>query len=77
MSFFKEIEGEAAVIVENGIFKQVALAERDGYLYAKAGGGFIRLHRDGSTSKSGGKTRWDYISCNSFPDDLGRLKVQP
>lgn len=32
MSFFKQVEGEAAVLVENGVYKQVDLYTRDGYL---------------------------------------------
>lgn len=42
MSFFKQVEGEAAILVNNGVFSQVDLYSRDGYLFAKHGSGFVR-----------------------------------
>lgn len=73
MSFFKEIEGEAAVLIENGVYKQVPLYSRDGYLYAKVGGGFVRLMADGATTKA--KLRLDTLSWTGalYRDGLGRL----
>ena len=73
MSFFKEVEGEAAVLVENGVFKQVPIYTRDGFLYAKIGGGFVRIMADGSTTKS--KMRLDFMSWNGrlYRDKLGRM----
>jgi hypothetical protein len=70
--FFKEIEGEAAVVVDNGIYRQVPLFERNGYIYVKLGGGFVRLMADGSTTKS--RMRLDTISLDALSkDNLGRL----
>lgn len=73
MGFFKQIEGEAAVMVEGGVYKQVDLYSRDGYLYAKAGGGFVRLMADGSTTKP--RLRLDSLSWSGdlARDSLGRL----
>jgi len=73
MSFFKEVEGEAAVLIENGVYKQVPLFTRDGYLYAKIGGGFVRLMADGATTKA--KMRLDFMSWNGplCRDGMGRL----
>ena len=73
MSFFQEVEGEAAVIVQNGVFKQVSLYTRDGYLYAKTAGGFVRLMADGATSKA--HCRLDFLSFEGqlCRDALGRL----
>ncbi len=73
MSFFKEVEGEAAVLVENGVFKQVPIYSRDGYLFAKVAGGFVRLMHDGSTTKS--KMRLDFMSWEGplCRDAVGRL----
>lgn len=75
MSFFKEVEGEGAVIQEGGAFKQVPIATRDGYLFAKVGSVFYRLMADGSTSKAGGKMRLDFMSFDGqlCKDALGRL----
>jgi hypothetical protein len=73
MSFFKQVEGEAAVLVENGIYKQVDLYTRDGFLYAKISGGFVRLYADGSITKS--KLRLETMSWEGalHKDKLGRL----
>lgn len=73
MSFFKEVEGEAAIIVQNGVFKQVPLYTRDGYLFAKVGSGFVRIYADGSTTVS--KMRLDFMSWSGplFRDKLGKL----
>lgn len=73
MAFFQKVEGDAAVIVENGVYKQVDLYTRDGMLYVQSGGGFIRLFADGSTTKA--KTRLDFMSFDHglFKDSLGRL----
>jgi len=72
MSFFKQAEGEAAILVTNGVYQQVDIFTRDGYLYAKVGGGFVRLMADGSTSKA--KTHLDFMSFSGpLAQRLGRL----
>lgn len=72
MSFFKQVEGEAAVLVENGVFKQCDVFIRDGYLYARTSGGFVRLMVDGSTSKA--RCSLDFMSYSSpLAQRLGRL----
>ena len=52
MGLFKEVEGEVAILVEGGVYKQAPLYTRNGYLYAKSNGGFVRLNADGSTTKA-------------------------
>lgn len=69
MGLFQEIEGEAAVIVEGGVYKQVPVYKRNGYLYAKVGGGFIRLYADGSTTKP--KARLETLTWENY-DTLGK-----
>lgn len=73
MGFFQQVEGEAAVLVENGIYRQCDLYTRDGFLYAKAAGGFVRLMSDGSTTKA--KLRLDHMTWSGplHRDALGRL----
>lgn len=73
MSLFKQLEGETAVLVENGVYKQTDLFTRNGGLFAKAGGGFVRLYADGSTSKA--KCRIDALLVDGVlcRDKLGRL----
>lgn len=51
MSAFKLIEGKYAIISQSGVYKQVPLAERDGFLFAVAAGGYVQLRTDASTSK--------------------------
>lgn len=69
MGLFQEVEGEAAVLIENGVYKQVPVFKRNGYLYAKIGSGFVRLYEDGSTTKS--KCRLDTLTWGD-PATLGR-----
>lgn len=73
MSFFKDIEGEGAIVVVGGVHKQVTLATRNGYLFAKVAGGYVRLMEDGSTSKAG--LRLDYMTFEGdlYRDGLGKL----
>jgi hypothetical protein len=54
MGLFVQSEGDVAVIVNNGVYKQVPLFVRDGLLYAAYGGGYIRLKEDGSTDRAPG-----------------------
>lgn len=77
MGLFQEIEGEAAIILEGGVFKQVSLHKRDGILYAKNGGGFIRLNEDGSTTKARCRlVTLDWANPNTLGRDIhGRLCI--
>lgn len=73
-TFFKPIEGEAAVIASKGVYQQVDLYSRGGVLYAKRGGGFIRLLNGGATSQA--NVRWEFMSiAPSKTDALGRMWV--
>lgn len=67
------MDGEAAVIVENGVFKQTDVYTRDGQLFAKLGSGFVRLMADGATTKS--RCRLDALSWSGplYSDTFGRL----
>ena len=75
MSFFQPLEGEAAVIVSGGIWKQVELFRRGNALFVKIGQGFARVMADGSTSKH--KTRLDCLSYDGplWRSPLGHLLV--
>lgn len=70
---FQPVEGDTAIIVEGGLYKCADLFTRGGYLFAKAGGGFVRLYADGSTSKP--KCRIDTLATPLplFRDAFGRL----
>ena len=73
MGMFQQVEGDCVVLVEGGVYKQTDLYIRDDYLYAKAAGGFVRLYRDGSTSKA--RCRIETISYTPLlhTDKFGRL----
>lgn len=73
MGFFKHIEGEAAVLVDKGVYRQVDLYERDGVLYAKVGAGFVKLYATGATTKP--STRVETLSFDGalYKDGLDRL----
>ena len=76
MGLFQQLEGAAAVLVENGVYKQVDVFTRNGYIYAKMAGGFVRINADGSTTKD--RMRLDTLDVVSMEgalgvDPLGRL----
>jgi hypothetical protein len=71
MSFFKKIDGEGAICVEKGVYKQTEVYERDGFIYIKAAGGFVRVMADGSTSKLGGSLKLDFMT---MPDSIRLAK---
>lgn len=73
MGLFKELEGDVAILIENGVYKQVPLYTRNGYLFAKIGSGFVRIMADGSTTKA--KTRLDTLMTELplLKDSMGRL----
>lgn len=77
MSMFQEVEGENAILVSNGIYRQCNLYKRDESLYAKIGTGFVRLYADGSTSQA--KTRLEALAYGGpvYADRLGRLTTSP
>lgn len=73
MSMFKHLEGQIAVLVEGGVYKQADVYARGGFVYAKSGAGFVRLYADGSTTKA--KCRIDTLHFDGrlFKDKFGRL----
>jgi len=76
---FQLREGEVAVIVEGGVYREVPVATRNnGELYVKAKGGFVRLNADGSTSV-GSKCRLDTLVMDApmYKDAFGRLSIAP
>lgn len=70
---FQKVEGENAIVVHNGVYRQCDVYERNGALFAKVGTGFIRLYANGSTSQT--KTRLETLAYDGplFADRLGRL----
>ena len=50
MDFFTVIPEGQGIIQARGVYRQVALFERKGRVYAKHGGGYVRLNQGGSTS---------------------------
>lgn len=78
MSYFKplEPEGQVAILVRGGIYKQVPLYTRNGYIFAKSGDGFVRLTSSGATSAtSAPATRIESLVMDFelFEDQFGRL----
>ena len=67
---FWPIEGSAVVLYNKGIYRQVTIFVRKNELYAKHGGGFVRLMKAGHTSYS--NMSWGDISV---PDDVKILVI--
>lgn len=66
MGVFRELPG-VCVVHRKGVYKQVPTALRDNELYAKVGGGYIRLRSNGETN--GAAYRWDYI------EDIDKYRI--
>jgi hypothetical protein len=50
MQFFTIIPDAQAIVHSRGVYRQVPLYQRGNTIYAKHGGGYIRLSRGGGTS---------------------------
>jgi hypothetical protein len=50
---FTKLEGDSAIVRKGGVFKPCDLYEWRGHLFAKFGGGFVRLQADGKASVEG------------------------
>ena len=76
MSGFNKLEGEFAVTVSNGIYKQVDVYERNGYLYVQQGSGFIQVNHTGGTTSP--KVRLDELNIETpiAMSKLGRLCIK-
>lgn len=71
---FQQAEGETAVLVSRGTYRQCDLYTRGDSLYAKIGNGFVRLYADCATSRA--DTRLDFLAYDGplYADKLGRLR---
>lgn len=70
---FQKVEGETAILVDRGVYRQVDVYVRDGGLYARFGTGFIRLYADGSTSHPYSRLETLAYDGPLYRDRLGRL----
>ena len=73
MSLFQEIEGDVAIVMSGGVFKQVPLYTRNGFFFAAVSGGYVRLKTDGSTSKPNMSLVHIETELALHQDRLGRL----
>lgn len=73
---FAKIEGDQALLVQNGLYKPADLYEFDGGLYAKIGSGYARLKANGSTSKDGVMIKHLQISAELFKDQFERIQIK-
>lgn len=72
---FKHLDGDVAVIRIGGIFKTADLYEWRGGLYAKFGGGYVRLNANGSTTKDGLSIEMLATDEPLYKDRFGRLEI--
>jgi hypothetical protein len=49
MERFHIIDEAAAILVKQGVYRQVKVYQRGGALFAAYGAGFIRLYKDGTS----------------------------
>ena len=74
---FKQLTGETADVRKGGIYRTCDLYEWRGVLFAKFGGGFVRLHADGRASVDGLFLEQLAYEGPLFKDRFGRLTVEP
>ena len=74
--YFHKVEDAVIILVSKGTFKQTEVYFRKGYLYAKHGGGFIRLqkHEKGTSCPN---VNYDDIHLPFEPayDEIGRMML--
>ena len=56
MNYFKEVPEASIIVRSRGVYRQVGMFARNGVVYAKQGGGFVKLSQGGATSQTG--TMW-------------------
>lgn len=74
MNFITAIPEGQAIVHSRGVYRQVPLYERGGKVYAKYGGGFVRLSSGGATSAP--NVRWaDLDTPNGAYEEKGAAVV--
>lgn len=73
---FHKIEDAVIILVSKGTFKQTDVYQRSGYIYAKHGGGYVRLqkHEKGTSCP---KLNYDelYLPFEPEYDAIGRMMM--
>jgi hypothetical protein len=72
---FKDLLGDTAVLRKNGVFFVVPLYTYQDGLYAKVGGGFIRLRDDMTTSQPGTQIESVQTDKDLYRDQFGRISL--
>ncbi|QIG73307.1 hypothetical protein EVC02_086 [Rhizobium phage RHph_N17] len=76
MALFRRLENVIIILNTNGVYTQVDGYERNNYVYAKKGGGFIGLRSNGGGTTSP-TTLWSEIEgLTPVYDELGRMVVK-
>ncbi|QIG67698.1 hypothetical protein EVB51_081 [Rhizobium phage RHph_Y17] len=73
MALFRKLEDVIVILNTNGVYTQVDAYERNNFVYAKKGGGFIGL-RSNSGGTTSPTTLWIEIEgYDPHYDELGRM----
>lgn len=73
-ALFTPLEGDTAIIQSGGVFKQLPLYSRNGFLFVGLSStSFIRLKADGSTSKPNTALVHIETEFHLYQDKIGRL----
>ena len=77
MKYFSIIPEAQAIIHSRGVYRQVPIYERDRKIYAKHGGGFVRLSQGGATSAP--NVRWSEVDPGhgSYDETQGNVIYLP
>lgn len=73
---FVKIEGDSVLLSQSGVYKVSDLYRLDDALFAKLGGGFVRLYATGATSKPNVNISRLVTNMPLFKDQFGRLSAR-
>lgn len=73
---FTRLEGDTAVLLIKGVYKQADLYEWNGGLFASAAGGYVRISADGRTSKPDLNVKSLTTDAPLWADRFGRLSLR-
>lgn len=71
MALFHRVEDSFAVLLKSGVYRQSELFERNDFLYAAHGTGFVKLQQNGHTTVP--EILWDSIDGIKYRSEWNGL----
>jgi hypothetical protein len=77
MAYFRELEGDMAILIRKGVLYQCPLYVHGECIYARWGTGFVRLSENGGTSSPALRMVSLITDLATGTDKMGRLTLAP